>query len=59
MVKSVECVLFRVESGLEKKLFSGPFLDHDFDVVQPLKKLPRELVENVYHFFLEFVLVHR
>ena len=59
MVKSVKCVLFRVESGLEKKLFSGPFLDHDFDVVKPLTKLPGELVENAGHFFLEFVLVHR
>jgi hypothetical protein len=51
--------LFGVESGLEKKLFSGPFLDHDFEVVQPLTKLPGELVENAGHFFPEVVLIHR
>jgi hypothetical protein len=51
--------LFGVESGVEKKLFPGPFLDHDFNVVQLLAKLPGKLIENKGHFFFDLAFVHR
>ena len=59
MVEPVKRVLFGVESCVEKKLFLWPLLDDDFDVVQPLTKLPRELVENPRDFFPDFVFIHR
>lgn len=48
-----------VESDFEKKLFVWSFLDYNFDVVQPLAKLPGEFVENPGDFFSDSVVIHR
>ena len=57
--KPIQRVVLGVESGIEKKLFPRPPLDHDFDVVQLLTKLLWELVENAHDFFPDFVFIHR
>ena len=59
MVEPIKRVVLGVEPGIEKKLFPGPLLDHYFNVVQLLTKLPGELVENASDFFPDFVFIHR
>jgi len=59
LVEPVKRVIFGVESGVEKKLFSGPFLDHDFDIVQLFTKLSREVVENPGDLFSDLVFIHQ
>ena len=59
MVEAVKRVVTRVEPRVEKKVFPGPLLDDDFDILDPLTKLSRKLVENASDFFSDFVFIHR
>ena len=59
MVEAVKRVMTRVKSRVEKKVFSRPLFDDDFDVLEPLTKLSGKFVEDANDFFSDFVFIHR